>query len=160
MLNIFKRFKRDEFEEFFKELFVPLKPIEYLSHPADGILRAYLSGRLSNQWRLDDPKILERLMQGKLDDWQRAEVSTHLLTCPPCSRKIATWREAETARVKEVERPRELRRWAYRLGALIVVGVLIFLIWSRPEKPQTVHGQLKSPNCESPKCVGEGGSGS
>jgi len=165
MLNFFRRFRRDEFEEFFKELFNPLKPIEYLSHPADEILRAYLAGRLSNAWRLDNPQMVEQLMQGKLDDWQRAEVSAHVLTCLPCAKKLSGWRAAEAARVKEVGRPWGFRRWATALVAAFVVAGTVSLgawwLWvsnnqstrcGQDQIQAVVCGSAKDPDCESLSC--------
>ena len=155
LLNFFKRFRRDEFEEFFKELFPELKPVEYLNHPADETLRAYLAGRLSNRWRLDDPQILERLKLGKLEDWQRSEVSAHLMTCLPCAKKLSEWRAAAEAvkRPKGAQKPRLALRWGFKLGALATIVSLLLLLWPR-DKPTPSYGQPKAPDYESAGGVG------
>ncbi len=158
LLNFFKRFRRDERElaQFFKELFPELKPIEYVNHPSDEVLQDYLAGRLSNQWRLDDPQMVERLMQGELNDWQRTEVSAHLLTCEPCSQKLSEWRAAEPAQLEAAEKPRRALRWAFRLALLAAVGALVFLlvIVLKPSEPSIGSGQ--PPPCESRECSGAG----
>lgn len=162
LFRIFKRFRREERElkKFFKELVNPLQPIEYLSHPADEILRAYLAGGLSNRWRFDEPQISAQLTQGKLNDWQRAEVSAHVMTCLPCSQKISKWRAAEGVQPKPAEQPRRALRWAFKLGTLMAgAGAVGFLIWLllvllNPIPKQTVFGQVRNP-CESAKCGGD-----
>lgn len=71
-------------EEFFRKLFVAdLEEIEYVHHPSDEVLRAYLSGYLSRQWR-DPESLLSRMKGGSPGEWRHQEASAHLLTCGPC----------------------------------------------------------------------------
>ena len=75
----------DKPNEFFKEIFgSAIKQIEYPFHPADETLKAFIAGNLkSNQ--IFSAARLNQFRRGKLTEWNRTEVSAHVITCKRCS---------------------------------------------------------------------------
>ncbi|HIC95675.1 TPA: hypothetical protein EYP12_03480 [Candidatus Bipolaricaulota bacterium] len=82
-------------EEFFRELFTLPGPVEYDHHPGEKVLRAYLAGRLGDEWHFDEA-FIPRFRRADLNgDWGLSEVSMHLLTCSLCRGRIARLRAEE-----------------------------------------------------------------
>jgi|GEM_PF-5881117 len=133
-------------DEFFSELFVKPERREYSHHPPDRVLRAYLAGRLGDEWHFDEA-FLPQLRRADLDgDWGLSEVSLHLLTCNLCCERVARMR-AEELRALERERGPlarllgRVKRWlglemltewnhrlAGRLGNLVALGISPFVL--------------------------------
>jgi len=128
-------------DEFFAELFTVPERMEYGHHPSDRILRAYLEGRLGDEWHFDQ-EFLPKLRRADLNgDWGLSEVSLHLLTCNLCCERVARLRAEELEALERERRPiarwlgraREWlglevvaewnRRLAERLGSLVALGI-------------------------------------
>jgi hypothetical protein len=133
-------------DEFFAELFVKPERMEYSHHPSDRVLRAYLAGKLGDEWHFDQ-EFLPKLRRADLNgDWGLSEVSLHLLTCNLCCERVAKMRAEE---LEALERERgpiarllgRVRRWlglegwaewnrrlAERLGNLVALGISPFVL--------------------------------
>ena len=84
-------------DEFFQKLFTQdLEEIKHVHHPEEEVLRVYLRGYLSREWR-DPDSLLSKLKGGDLSEWRHQEVSAHLLTCESCRQRAHTL-QAETSR--------------------------------------------------------------
>lgn len=77
-------------DDFFREIFAqPLAKIEYPYHPSEEILHSYLTGKLLARQYFSSERLIQ-LQTGRLSDWSRTEVSTHIMTCVYCSKRIRT----------------------------------------------------------------------
>lgn len=89
--------EKEILEEFFKDMFIKFKEMNYEGHPPDRVLRDYLNGKLDDEWRLNE-EFLKRFGEGKLgEEWKLSEVSLHLLTCTRCCEKVTQLRVEELA---------------------------------------------------------------
>ncbi len=128
-------------DEFFQELFQRPERMEYSHHPPDRVLRAYLAGRLGDEWHFDRD-FLPQLRQADLNgDWGLSEVSLHILTCGHCSQRAAAFR-AEALAALEGERSLPTRLWCRvrwlglpgesgltkRLWSLVASGILSLIL--------------------------------
>lgn len=114
----------------------PLKPLPYLSHPSDAILRDYVHGRLSQGGSLD----VAGLQGGSMTTWHRAEVTAHLLTCPRCAQLVLEWRREPApsslrALLRSIRSQREpvpaFARAVMLVQFVIIVG-LVGIIYFKP----------------------------
>lgn len=79
-------------DEWFVQMLKPLSgDLRDEVHPSRAVLRAYLKGRLPDQWRLG-------ARQYSPDDWTLTEVSQHALVCTSCQQQLARMRHAERSR--------------------------------------------------------------
>lgn len=79
-------------DEVFERLFAQeALHVEPRAHPPDGVLRAYLGGRLRRSW----PEPEE--MTTNPGEWSRQAVSVHVLACPSCRERLRTLQSARRA---------------------------------------------------------------
>ncbi|MBI3661081.1 hypothetical protein HY230_11520 [Candidatus Acetothermia bacterium] len=86
-------------DDFFREIFAqPLVKIEYPYHPSEEILHSYMTGKLQARQDFSNERLLQ-LQKGHLSDWSRTEVSTHIMTCVYCSKRIQVLSAQSSERV-------------------------------------------------------------
>ena len=134
-------------DDFFREIFAePLTKIEYPYHPSEEILHSYLTGKLQARQDFSNERLLQ-LQKGHLSDWSRTEVSTHIMTCVYCSKRIYTLsaqsseRAAWWTKVLETLSLRPIRRSMTPMPAFarvimvaqfVVIFALIGVIYFKP----------------------------
>ncbi len=120
---------RNDDWSWFRELLVPLRPSSPKSrHPSHAVLRAYMEGRLHDEWRA-------RMHPFDPQDWTLTEVSQHALVCRDCAQQLALLRRQElehvtTGRALWQRFPSAIRAHValYALALLGLFALNVFLV--------------------------------
>ncbi len=134
---------RSSRDEFFEKLFArDVSELEYVHHPSEEVLRVYLRGYLSREWR-DPDSLLSKLQGEAVEEWRHQEVSAHVLTCGRCRQRahelqtemspqgtfwpaLQGWLAALPERLAPVPRP-ALATMAVEFAIIVgLIGVLFF----------------------------------
>lgn len=139
----------------------PLKPLPYLSHPSDAILRDYVHGRLSQGGSLD----VAGLQGGSMTTWHRAEVTAHLLTCPRCAQVVLEWRREPApsslrALLQSIRSQREpvpaFARAVMLIQSVLIIGLMAVIYFKpapffSPQNPTaSISQEVKKSHQQSP----------